>query len=184
MFQGLAPSHNQRSHWQAFPDGSNENITGSLASNENGGLTYKWSPNSCYLVYVGVTSDLGSNKIEIFDREDNSHHRVVIAPNGGLTQRIFGCPNLDQFLLTMSRSIGGPMELFLSDASDENVVDPVPLSEPNQGETLNHNMYWSGTGERLAFIIRDSNANTFSINTIDPDAETTPVQISPVLDSR
>ena len=173
---------NQRSYWQAYPDGVNENVTSTLAENENGGLNYEWSPNSRYLAYEVVTSGLGANIIEIFDREDGSHHRVVTAPNGGRTQRTFWRPNSNQFLLTMSLSSDSPMELFLFDVSDENVANPVPLVGLNEGESLDYNMRWSDSGERLAFMIRNSDTNTFSVNTINPGVETTPVQISPVLD--
>lgn len=171
----------QRTYWQAFPDGTNENVTGTLAGTENGGLTYEWSSDSRYLAYEVVTDGLGSNIIEIFDTEDNSHHRVVTAQNGGRTNQVYWRPNSDQFLLSMSSAVGGPYELFLFGAEDANVTNPVPLVALNAEEEIHYNMRWSVSGDRLAFNIADDDIGTYSIYSINPDLETTPVQLTQVL---
>src|SRR5690606_19190641 len=162
----------ERSYWQAFPDGTNENVTGTLAGTENGGLTYEWSPNSRYLAYEVVTSGLGANIIEIFDSEDDSHHRVVTAPNGGRTSRLSWRPNSDQFVLSMSSVSDRLFELYIFNAEDADVANPIPLVALNEDETINYNISWSRSGERLAFNLVDNNTNTYSINTINPDLET------------
>lgn len=171
----------QRTYWQAFPDGTNENVTGTLAGTENGGLTYEWSSDSRYLAYEVVTDGLGSNIIEIFDTEDNSHHRVVTAPNGGRTSRVSWRPNSDQFVLSMSSVTNGLFELFIFNAEDNNVVNPIPLVALNEDEAINYNISWSRSGERLAVNIDNSDTSTYSIYTINPDLETTPVQLTEVL---
>ncbi len=169
---------NERTYHQAFPDGTHENVTGPLAATENGWLLYKWSPNSRYLAYAISTSGVGANIIEIFDSVDESNHRVVTIPNGGTLQDLYWRPDSNEFMLRMSLSDTDPLyELFLFDVTDEDIVNPTPLFNLDDGMSIN-GVTWSGDGSRFAFLLDDSNLSTCNAYSMNPDIDPDPIKLS------
>lgn len=175
---------NQRRYYQAFPDGTFENVTGPLAPNENGGLIYSWSPDSRYLAYEIFTDGVGTNIIEIYDNVEMDHHRLFTAPNGGrIGYQLHWRPGANQFVILMSTAASdSPFSLYMFDVDDSYTSNPSPLLAIGSTGSFNK-LSWSVDGERLAFWVYNSTDSLSALATFVPGDPASLKQISPNIDA-
>lgn len=165
-------SASTRHHYQAFPDGTNQRVTGSLGTSEDGALTFEWSGDSRYLAYGVFTSSVGTMAIEVFDSTNSSVARIITAPNGGSiiarTNSIKWQPQGDRIAVAMSQSSGGPMEMFIVAVDNANGT-LTPASGVLAADTFVDDYDWSPDSSRLGYLLVDSTDSTRQLYTMVPD---------------
>ncbi len=170
-----------RTHYQAFPDGTNQRVTQTLTGNEVGGLSFSWSDDGRYLAYQVASSGLGTNKIDVFDTTSDTVHRVITAPNDGVflarTDLLNWRPNSYDLMLVTSTNAGGPSEMYILAADTTYSQLPAPVSNPSISK--NFNAYaWSPDGGYLSYIITDSSDQSQHLVTVQPDNANQRVTVS------
>lgn len=171
----------QRRYYQAFPDGTFENVTGPLAANENGGLTYSWSPDSRYLAYEVVTTGVGANIIEIYDSVEMDHHRLFTAPNGGrIGYDLYWRPGMNEFAILMSSAASDvPYDLYIFGVNDPYTATPTPTIAIGSNSGSLNELSWSADGARLVFRAYNSVDNISALAGFVPGEPISLTQISP-----
>ncbi len=165
-----------RRYFQAFPDGSNQNVTGALGADENGSLRFEWSDDSRYLAYEVVRAGVGVTALEVFDTTDSSNRRILDIPAGGAVRRTFAWqPGGDDIALSLSRTAGGLPELVVVAATDDGTSLPPSLSGTLPADTELNDFQWSPQGDRLVYRLFDTVERTSDLFTVVPGGAPVPV---------
>lgn len=168
--------NNTRRYYQAFPDGAHEDVTGPLATDENGSLGFLWSDDARYLAYEVALSGVGVIALELFDTSDDSHRRILEITGGGRVRLPFAWqPAGDSIAFTANLADDGPVELFTVVVGDDGSSEPPPLSAPLPSDNFVGEFIWSPDGAQLAYLQVDSADFSSDLFTVAPAEVAYPV---------